>query len=253
MDLTGPLSTSLMRARAAARCWLRFFAIPFGEYLQEEIAKMKNYIVTLSCVAALALSACAKNEQAKASASSMPSGTYHADVQPEAPEVRQSASAKPVEGARVEHRLDRVRLGFGDYADSATTAYGLWTNVAEEANPIFAPFGDAVPLLALPAKYGIKKLIVSGGTTPARANVTVEALGTLAACANIATVSGAAAPPALVLGVICGAIYNNTMQKNYEAETGRTLDGLPVEPALPTLPVARYGYAKNKRISAEDR
>ncbi|WP_027234242.1 hypothetical protein [Leisingera caerulea] len=214
---------------------------------------MKSSIVTLSCVAALALSACAKNEPAKTAARSAPSGTYQAVVPPEAPEARQSASAKPVEGARVEHRLDRVRLGFGDYADSATTAYGLWTNVAEEANPIFAPFGDAVPLLALPAKYGLKKLIVSGGATPARANVSVEAVGTLAACANIATISGAAVAPALVLGVVCGVIYNNSLQKNYEAETGRTIDGLPVEPAMPALPAARYGSAKKKWRTAEGR
>ncbi|SDI93798.1 hypothetical protein SAMN04488245_13221 [Alloyangia pacifica] len=125
------------------------------------------------------------------------------------------------------HRLDKVRLGPGDHGDALTTGYGIWSGVATEANPVLAPFGDAVPLLVLPVKFGLKKLLVAGGTAPARANVTIESVGAIGTCSNIAVLSGAAFAPAISLGLFCAIIYGDMLTKGYEKDTGRTLDGAP--------------------------
>jgi hypothetical protein len=123
------------------------------------------------------------------------------------------------------HRMDRLRLGPGDWGDMGTTAYGLWTGVAEEANPVLAPFGDAVPVVGLPLKYGLKKFQVNRGHTPAQANSSVESIGAIGTCANIATVSGAAMAPALAVGGVCWATYKHMSRVSYEKATAHRLNG----------------------------
>ncbi len=99
------------------------------------------------------------------------------------------------------------RLAAPDFADSATTAIGLARPGIVEANPLLAWSGPAAPVVGLAAKYAIKQALVDGGMSPERANRSVETGSTFAACANVATIAGAAAPPALALGMICGAAY----------------------------------------------
>jgi len=99
------------------------------------------------------------------------------------------------------------RLAAPDFADSATTAIGLTRPGIVEANPLLAWSGPAAPVVGLAAKYAIKQALVGGGMAPDRANRSVETGSTFAACANVATIAGAAAPPALALGALCGAVY----------------------------------------------
>lgn len=138
---------------------------------------------------------------------------------------------------RKAHRLDKVRYSSVDFGDAATTAAGLWTGLATEANPIFAPLGDAVPLVAMPVKYGLKKHLVKRGATPARANVTIEMGSSFATCANVATLLGAAPQVSLPMGLICSVAYTQETKKAYERDTGYTIDGVPV---------AEAGLAANK-------
>ncbi len=123
------------------------------------------------------------------------------------------------------HKLDKVRIGPGDLGDMGTTAYGLWSGVAEEANPILAPFGDAVPFVGIPVKYGAKKLQTSAGIAAPKANVSVESFGALGTCANIATISGAAVAPALAVGGVCWGAYKHMSRLDYEKTTAHRLDG----------------------------
>lgn len=104
-------------------------------------------------------------------------------------------------------RSAEPRLAAPDFADGATTALGLAQPGIVEANPLLAWSGPAAPVVGLAAKYAIKQALVDGGMSAERANRSVETGSTFAACANIATIAGAAAPPALALGVICGAAY----------------------------------------------
>lgn len=126
------------------------------------------------------------------------------------------------------HRLDRIGVSFGDVSDAGTTAVGLWSGVASEANPILAPFGDAAPIVMIPLKLGLKHGVHKLGATKARANLTVDSAGILAACANIMTLSGAAMPVALATGMACGTVYHRKASRDYERATGRTIDGAVV-------------------------
>jgi hypothetical protein len=111
-----------------------------------------------------------------------------------------------------------VRLGPADFGDMGTTAAGVWSGVAEEANPLFAWSGDAVPFVGLAGKWGLKKLFVATGSNAFEANLSVETGGAVGTCANIATLAGAAAPPALAIGVACGLIYRSeAIRKEREA------------------------------------
>jgi len=114
------------------------------------------------------------------------------------------------------------RLAAPDFADSATTAVGLAQPGIVEANPLLAWSGPAAPVVGLAAKYAIKQALVDGGIAPDRANRSVETGSTFAACANVATIAGAAAPPALALGLMCGAAY---------AEATRPKEDLVTRPA----------------------
>lgn len=99
------------------------------------------------------------------------------------------------------------RLAAPDFADSATTAIGLAQPGIVEANPLLAAAGPAAPVVGLAAKYAIKQALIDGGMSAERANRSVETGSAVAACANVATIAGAAAPPALALGALCGAAY----------------------------------------------
>lgn len=100
-----------------------------------------------------------------------------------------------------------VRLAPADIGDMGTTAVGVWSGVATEANPLFAWSGDAVPFVGLGMKYGLKKALVATGSNAFEANLAVETGGAVGTCANIATLAGAAAPPALAVGVLCGVLF----------------------------------------------
>jgi len=195
--------------------------------------KPGHLLIALSCVTSLALGACAKSENAF----SEPPQVKVAELPPHSVDNAQGKVGRPVvmidgpKGARqyVEHPLDKVRIGPGDFGDAITTGYGIWSGLATEGNPIFSPFGDAVPIIVIPAKYGLKKLAVKAGSTPAQANVGVESFGALGTCSNIAVLSGASIAPALGLGVICAIAYRVKMRKSYEAATGRTLSGVELD------------------------
>jgi hypothetical protein len=142
-------------------------------------------------LAALTLSACAS-----------PDGTTYAD--------------RIEAGKATGLSIDRVRVGPGDLADMGTTAYGLWSGIAAEANPLLAPFGDAVPLVGTALKYGAKHGLVATGATPRQANMSIESSGMGAACWNAAIIAGAAPPIGFGLAVICGMIYYDVMEKAVE-------------------------------------
>lgn len=110
---------------------------------------------------------------------------------------------------------------------------GVWSGVASEANPLIAPFGNAAPLAAYPIKYGMKKVIVGIGATPAQANLSVETSSMAGTCANIATIAGAAPQVAIPIGILCGIAYNKKTRQNYERETGRRITGELIDDALP--------------------
>lgn len=146
------------------------------------------------------------------------------------PEVSRPTQPEETLGpARPQHRLDKIGVGIGDLGDTATTAYGLWSGVAEEANPIFSWLGDGVPVVAIPAKLGMKHGLHKLGMTNARSNVTVNSAGFVGTCANIATLSGVAAPPAMLLGIGCAVAYTQWAKHDYAKTTGLTLDGTPAE------------------------
>lgn len=147
---------------------------------------MKRVILVVS---ALALTACAKEP--------MP-------IAPRASTMEQPA------------KKSGARLGAGDFADAGTTVVGLSMGFAE-ANPLLASAGPAAPLAALGVKYGLKYGLIKAGGNPDFVNRRVEAIGMLAACANIATISGAAAPPAILLGVGCGVAYDRQVKRIQDA------------------------------------
>jgi hypothetical protein len=103
---------------------------------------------------------------------------------------------------------DRARIGAADLADGATTAIGLAQPGIVEANPLFAWAGPAAPVVGIAGKYAVKTVLIENGMAPAAANRAVETGSAFAACANVATIAGAAAPPALALGIACGALYS---------------------------------------------
>lgn len=143
------------------------------------------------------------------------------------------------------HRMDKIGLGLGDAADAGTTAIGLWTNAAEEINPILAPAGAAAPVVVLPLKYGAKKALHAAGTTAARANYSVDTAGALAACSNVAVLAGTALPPALAFGAACYMAYGQYLRDQYELDTGHTLDGKPV-----SFEVDDEGMVTGRRVDA---
>jgi hypothetical protein len=113
-------------------------------------------------------------------------------------------------------------FGVGDTLDGATTAVGLASGVAEEANPLFSWAGSGVPIVGMALKFGAKKFLIHHGMAPSTANRRVERVGYAAAGANIATLAGAAMPPALILGLIVGVIADQNL-KHKEAECGRLI------------------------------
>lgn len=135
------------------------------------------------------------------------------EIQPERPRQRR------------EHKMDKVRLGPGDMADGLTTAIGLAKEGVEEANPLLSGLGDGASVGAVALKYGIKHVLVARGNRPAAVNYGLETMGWGAACANIMTVAGAAAPPALIVGVGCYFLARDKMRTGYEATTGRAING----------------------------
>ncbi|WP_417480744.1 hypothetical protein [Maricaulis maris] len=184
-------------------------------------------LIGMGLAVTFALGACTEKQPVV-----MTSGTVPAVEAPDQKAVIEASSdtqALPASevDAGTTHRLDKVRLGPGDHGDALTTGYGIWSGVATEANPALAPFGDALPLVVLPIKFGLKKLLVAGGTAPARANVTIESVGAIGTCSNIAVLSGAAFAPAISLGLFCAMVYGDVLTKGYEKDTGRTLDGAP--------------------------
>lgn len=125
--------------------------------------------------------------------------------------VLSACASEPVmrlETATIENPpADSARIAPADIADSATTAVGLTQPGIVEANPLFAWAGPAAPVVMVAGKYAIKSALIEGGVPAPEANHTVEVGSAFATCANVATIAGAAAPPALVLGFACGAAY----------------------------------------------
>ena len=154
-----------------------------------------NKSIAAIAIAALALSACAS-----------PDGTTYAD--------------RIEAGKATGLPIDRVRVGPGDLADMGTTAYGLWSGIAVEANPILAPFGDAVPFVGTVLKYGVKHGLVAAGATPRQANMSVEIPGMGAACWNVSILAGAAPHIGFGLAVICGMIYYDVMESAIKKAEG---------------------------------
>lgn len=124
-------------------------------------------------------------------------------------------------------RMDEVRIGPADFADAGSTAVGLASGLVE-ANPIAAAAGNAAPLVLIPLKYGVKRVMVASGVTPARANWLVETAGTFATCNNLAALSGGVPPVAIGVGIICGVIYAEQSKSRYERRNSRSLDGVSV-------------------------
>ena len=133
----------------------------------------------------------------------------------------------PVVSSRAQHRLDTIRFGPGDAADVGSTAAGMAAG-ATEMNPMLSWAGPAAPLVAMPLKYGAKKGLARSGMTNAQANVTVETGSALGACANIATLAGIQPVAALATGAFCAIAYNQAARRDYQAKTGRRIDGRPV-------------------------
>lgn len=130
-----------------------------------------------------------------------------------------SSHAPPV------HRFDRIGLSTADIGDAFTTTIGVVSGIAEEANPILAPFGAAAGIIVIPIKIGIKHVVVEMGKTVPQANVmgnTVSALGT---CSNAMVIAGAAGPAAVATGALCALIYNREAKRSYRETTGRNIDG----------------------------
>ena len=138
------------------------------------------------------------------------------------------ATPGPTETATPAHRLDTIGISAGDVGDATTTAAGLWSDVAHEANPALAPFGDAVPLVLIPVKLGTKHALTKIGKRPAEANLAVNAGGIFATCSNIATLASMAAPPAIALGAFCGVVYYDIARDDYREKTGINPNGTPV-------------------------
>lgn len=124
-------------------------------------------------------------------------------------------------------RMDRVRLAPADFADAGSTAVSLASGLVE-VNPIAAAAGNAAPLALIPLKYGVKKVMVASGVTPARANWIVETAGTFATCNNLVALSGGVPPVAIGVGIICGVIYAEQSKYKYERRNARSLDGIRV-------------------------
>lgn len=144
------------------------------------------------------------------------------EAEGEKPQVTAETKQEAESGA---HRLDRVHVSFFDTGDMGTTAAGIWSGAAEEANPLLSWSGDAVPFVGLGLKYGAKKGLVTLGVKPARANVSINTGSAIGTCANILTLTGAAPQVAIPAGLICGLLYNRDAKKRYEDATGKTLDG----------------------------
>jgi hypothetical protein len=109
--------------------------------------------------------------------------------------------------------IDSVRIGAGDIADVATTAYGLTQGFAE-ANPLVSGAGSAVPVVGLVGKILIKKLLVLTGSSPAQANIIVETGSWVGGCANFVTVVGKAEPAsAILVGLACGLVARDQLMR----------------------------------------
>lgn len=143
-------------------------------------------------------------------------------------EISKDAGRRPISGNMAEGGIflssatskgrqdegpEQARVAAADIGDAVTTGYGIFSGLAREANPILAPLGDALPFLAIPIKYGLKKVLIAGGMEAAKANRSVETGGAVGTCANIATLAGVAPPVAVPVGLACGIAYSKTSEE----------------------------------------
>lgn len=109
--------------------------------------------------------------------------------------------------------LDRIRVGPGDWADTGTTAIGIWGGKFVEGNSILASTGNAAPLVMPPLKYAGKHGLVALGFTPREANKTMESVGMGAACWNVSLLAGATTGIGAGLALGCGYLYYQGIDK----------------------------------------
>lgn len=138
-------------------------------------------------------------------------------------------------GRQSPHAIDRIRVGPGDWGDTASTAAGLWRFGLVEGNPILAPLGDAVPVVLPFVKYGMKHLAVQLGATPRQANISVESAGAGATCWNLSIIGGATMGLAAGLGIGCWLVYRHNIERWEGAHVPP--EGMSSDRAMSPVPV----------------
>ncbi|SFC11613.1 hypothetical protein [Tropicimonas isoalkanivorans] len=128
----------------------------------------------------------------------------------------------PCEGTAAPPAQDGARLGAGDYADAGSSALAAASGLSE-LNPAYAAIGPAAPVAMLGLKYGGKAALIDMGLPAGDVNRVVEAVGMAGGCSNLSLVAGAAAPPALALGAVCGVLYNDAVAKRQARKDVRYL------------------------------
>jgi hypothetical protein len=103
-----------------------------------------------------------------------------------------------------------ARLTPADWADVFTTAAALSVmgDAVAEANPIVAMAGpDAVPLVGIGMKYGIKKLLIHSGASQCKVDRNIGTGSMLGACNNTVLLLGGSTTAAPIIGAICAFAY----------------------------------------------